>query len=98
MVKCPVCEKNFNSEFALKGHLRFSRDPEHIAYMEQYAKTTSRKAISENTITRKFTENRMMDTLESFIDINLCAKTTQQKWSFMSVLTTHGENWLIIQE
>ena len=46
MVKCPVCEKNFNSEFALKGHVRLSRDPEHIAYIGTIRKNNE----SENNL------------------------------------------------
>jgi len=67
MVKCPVCEKNFNSEFALNGHIRLTRDSEHITYWQQHSKKTSQTIASENLITNNIAGNSMIETLESFI-------------------------------
>ena len=67
MVKCPVCDKDFNSDFALNGHIRLSRDSDRITYWKQHSKKTSQTIASESPIVFKSTGGRLIDTLESLI-------------------------------
>ena len=45
MVICPVCNKIFRSQFALSGHLRLTRDAEHIYFYQQNNKAFNKKIV-----------------------------------------------------
>lgn len=43
--RCPVCKRQFNNEYALKKHIAFRKDPEHILYAAILF-TTSRSKVT----------------------------------------------------
>jgi len=65
MVKCPVCNKIFQDQFALNGHLRLTRDTEHIDFYQQKNDTINKKIIPLSTLSS--TGVKTIDLLEKFI-------------------------------
>ena len=69
MEKYPVCNKTLESQFALNGHLRLKKDPDHISFYKQKNKSINKKIfpLSEDNILSK-TGVRTIDLLEKFLN------------------------------
>ena len=67
MVECPVCSKVLESEFALKAHLRLTKDAVHMAFHQQDQKIIVPEANVPVPSTLQGTSPKLIDTLDRLV-------------------------------
>jgi len=68
MVKCPICNKIFKSQFALNGHLRLKKDTENIDFYKQKNIEINKNIITFNSIKPLLkTSTKTIDVLKAFL-------------------------------
>jgi len=80
MVECPVenCKKSFQNNFSLQGHLRLSKDQNHIKYWETHMQKKNQKTVLED-LTELTTGGKIIDAIESLIQKQETSKEEDAK-------------------
>jgi len=80
MVECPVenCKKSFQNNFSLQGHLRLSKDQNHIKYWETRMQKKNQKTVLEG-LNELTTGGKIIDAIESLIQKQVTSKEEDAK-------------------
>ena len=65
--ECPICHKKFESEFALKGHLRLMKDEDHVTFRNVDNKKDEKK-ITLASLSTPFAGLKLLDQVEARVE------------------------------